>query len=470
MKLPLSLALLLAVSCSRSAVAAEPPRPNIVLVIADQWREQAFGFAGDPNVRTPNFDRLAGESVRMINAVAGMPVCSPTRASLLTGQRPLTHGVFVNDVPLNPEAVTLPKVLKAAGYDTAAIGKWHVDGHGRSSFIPRERRQGFDYWKVLECTHNYTDSIFYGDTSEQLHWSGYDALDQTRDACAYLRTRAQNAKPFLLWLAWGPPHDPYLTAPEKYRAQYDPAKLILRPNVPPAWEERTRKNLAGYYAHCAALDDAMGELLATLRETGLAENTLFVFTADHGDMLGSQGLMKKQKPYEESARVPMLLRWPAGLGQEARTLAAPMNTEDVMPTLLGLARVAIPPSVEGLDYSAHLRGGSDPSDGAALLTCVQPFGEFNLTNGGREYRGLRTARHTYVRDLKGPWLLFDNETDPAQQHNLIGDPAAAELQATLDAQLTRRLKANGDEFLPGRAYVEKWGYKVDATGTVPYAK
>ena len=137
-------------------------KPNIVVVLADQWRAQAFGFAGDPNVQTPNFDRLAGESVRFVNAVAGMPVCSPTRASLLTGQRPLTHGVFLNDVPLNPDAVTLPKVLKSAGYDTAAIGKWHIDGHGRSAFIPPERRQGFDYWKVLECTHNYTDSIYYG--------------------------------------------------------------------------------------------------------------------------------------------------------------------------------------------------------------------------------------------------------------------------------------------------------------------
>ena len=168
-----------------TAHGAEPP--NVVVVLADQWRAQAFGFAGDPSVRTPNFDRLASESVRCVHAVAGMPVCSPTRASLLTGQRRLTHGVFLNDVPLDPAAVTLPKVLKAAGYDTGAIGKWHIGRHGRSAFIPAERRQGFDYWKVLECTHNYTDSIFYGDTAEKLHWSGYDALDQTRDACAFLR-------------------------------------------------------------------------------------------------------------------------------------------------------------------------------------------------------------------------------------------------------------------------------------------
>ncbi len=462
---------LIVVSLASARSAEKAARPNIVVVLADQWREQAFGFAGDPNVHTPNFDRLAGESVRFIHAVAGMPVCSPTRASLLTGQRPLTTGVFLNDVPLNPDAVTFPKTLQKAGYETAAIGKWHIDGHGRSSFIPPERRQGFEYWKVNECTHNYTDSIYYGDTSEKLHWSGYDALDQTRDACDFLRAHAKTEKPFLLWLAWGPPHDPYFTAPPKYRALYDPAKLTLRPNIPENLEAQTRKNLAGYYAHCSALDDAMGELLATLQASGLAENTIFVFSADHGDMLGSQGMWKKQKPFDESARVPFLLRWPAQLGKAARQIDAPINSEDVMPTLLGLAGVPVPPSVEGLDFSAHLRGnGPAPGDGGTVLTCVAPFGEFDRRNGGKEYRGLRTIRHTYVRDLAGPWLLFDDEADPYQQHNLVNTPENAALQATLDAQLQRKLKANGDEFLPAAPYIAKWGWQVDARGTVPYTQ
>ena len=443
-------------------------KPNIVVVLADQWRAQAFGFAGDPNVRTPNFDRLAGESVRFVNAVAGMPVCSPTRASLLTGQRPLTHGVFLNDVPLAPDAITFPKVLKSAGYETGAIGKWHIDGHGRSNFIPRERRQGFDYWKVLECTHSYTDSIYYGDTDEKQHWSGYDALDQTRDACEFLRARGKPGKPFLLWLAWGPPHDPYLTAPAKYRALYDPAKLVLRPNVPENLAAQARKNLAGYYAHCSALDEALGQLLAALKESGLAENTILVFSADHGDMLGSQGMWKKQKPFDESARVPMLIRWPAKLGAEPRQVDAPINSEDVMPTLLGLAGVPVPESVEGIDFSAHLRGGPAPGVGATVLTCVAPFAEFDRRNGGKEYRGLRTARHTYVRDLAGPWLLFDNETDPHQMHNLVNDPAHKDLQTEMEARLQHQLHANGDDFLPGAEYIAKWGWKVDARGTVPY--
>ncbi len=453
---------------ARPLRAADAPRPNIVVILADQWRAQAFGFAGDPNVKTPHFDALAAESVRFLHAVAGMPVCSPTRASLLTGQRPITHGVFINDVPLDPAARTLPKTLRSAGYDTAAIGKWHIDGHGRAAFIPTERRQGFDYWKVLECTHNYTDSIFYGDTPEKQHWSGYDAVDQTRDACAYLRDPKRAEKPFLLWLAWGPPHDPYLTAPAKYRALYDPATLILRPNIPAAMETQARKNLAGYYAHCTALDDAMGDLLAALRDTGLAANTILVFSADHGDMLGSQGLWKKQKPYDESARVPFLLRWPAAFGKDARQVAAPINSEDLMPTLLGLTGIAIPPSVEGLDFSAHLRGGPAPGDGATVLTCVAPFGEFERRNGGREYRGLRTTRYTYVRDLTGPWLLFDNENDPHQQNNLVNTADHATLQNDLDAQLQHKLQANGDAFLPGADYIRQRGYKVDANGTAPY--
>jgi arylsulfatase A-like enzyme len=258
---------------------AEEARPNMVVVLADQWRAQAFGFTGDRNARTPHLDRLASEGVCFKNAIAGLPVCCPSRASLLTGQRPLTHGVFLNDVPLRPDAVAIAKVLGKAGYDTGYIGKWHLNGDGRSAFIPRERRQGFDYWKVLECNHDYSNSFYYADGPEKLKWPGYDAEAQTDGACAYLRDHARAFKPFLLFLAWGPPHDPYFSAPTEYRGQFDPAKLSLRPNVPLALEDEVRRSLAGYYAHCAALDDCMGELLQTLHETKLAEDTILVFTS-----------------------------------------------------------------------------------------------------------------------------------------------------------------------------------------------
>ena len=193
--------------------AADSSHPNILFLFPDQWRAQAFGFAGDPNVKTPQLDRFEKQSVHFIHAVAGVPVCCPTRASLFTGQRPLTTGVFLNDVPLSTNAVSLAKVLQGAGYDTAYIGKWHLNGDGRSRFISPERRQGFQYWKAQECTHDYNHSSYYAGTPDKVVWPGYDAFAQTQDAAQYIRAHASSAKPFFLFLAWGPPHDPYDTAP-----------------------------------------------------------------------------------------------------------------------------------------------------------------------------------------------------------------------------------------------------------------
>jgi arylsulfatase A-like enzyme len=470
-------------------------QPNVIFVFGDQWRAQATGYAGNPTVRTPNLDRLAGESVNFTHAIAGCPVCSPYRASLLTGQYPLTHGVFVNDVYLQPNRHSLADAFAENGYATAYIGKWHVDGHGRSSYIPPERRQGFDYWKVLECTHSYNESAYYaGDSDEKRYWEGYDAIAQTRDAQRYIRDHVDRGpeEPFLLVLSWGPPHAPYGTAPEAYRALYEAEDIVLRPNVPEAevaraMEERAqrlarragkgvpssrfqstlREDLAGYYAHCTALDDCVGSLLETVRACGIEEETILVFTSDHGDMLGSHGQFKKQQPWEESIRVPFLLRYPALLGHEGREVEALIDAPDIMPTLLGLSGLAIPDTVEGLDYSAYLQGGENPSDGATLLMCPQPFGQWaKPQHGGREYRGLRTQRYTYARTLEGPWLLFDDEQDPYQMENLVAAHAA--LVRELDERLQQRLDAMGDEFLPGLDYIRRWGYPVDETGTVPY--
>ena len=447
-------------------------RPNVVYVFADQWRAQDAGYAGNRQVRTPHLDRLAAQSVNFTHAVAGIPVCCPARATLLTGQHALTHGVFVNDVHLAEDAVSMGKLFKAAGYDTAYVGKWHVDGRGRSNYIPPESRQGFDYWKALECTHSYNSSKYFAADSDQpLKWQGYDAIEQTKDVQAFIRNRkraGEDAAPFLLVLSWGPPHAPYDTAPEAYRQLYDADAIELRPNVPPQLAEAAREWIAGYYAHCTALDDCLDALLQTLQEEGLAEDTLFVFTSDHGDMLGSQGEVKKQRPWEESLRVPFLLRWPRRFGWEGCKVDALLDTPDILPTLLSLCGIPIPGTVEGQDFAATIERGPDPSGGAALIYCPHPFGQFLRQDGGREYRGLRTRRHTYVRDMHGPWLLYDNERDPFQLKNLVNRPEELSLQAALDAQLQRKLDERGDEFLPGKAYIEKWGYPLDETGTVPY--
>jgi len=448
-------------------VAKHKRRPNLLFVFADQWRAQATGYAAHPDVKTPHLDRMAAESVNFRTAVSGCPVCCPYRASLLTGRYPLTHGVFLNDAPLDNKAVSIAQALNRAGYHTGYIGKWHLDGTHRSAFIPRERRQGFQFWKALSCTHNYNNSPYYGDENVRLKWDGYDAIAQTREAQRYIRGHA-TGQPFALFLSWGPPHAPYHTAPEKYRAMFTPEDVTLRPNVPEADEAKARRVLAGYYAHIAALDDCLGDLLKTLDETGTADDTIVVFTSDHGDMLYSHGGQKKQQPWDESIRVPFLLRYPKLPGGPVRTIDMPINTPDIMPTLLGLCGIEIPGTVEGTDFSEVLIGQTDVPDNAALISCPSPFGQWNRNRGGREYRGVRTERHTYVRDLKGPWLLYDNIRDPYQLNNLCNKPEHAALQEQLEKVLARKLGQTRDDFRSGSDYIEQWGYTVDASGTIPY--
>lgn len=444
-------------------------KPNVVYVFSDQHRAQATGYGGDTNVLTPNLDRLKNESLSLSTAVAGIPVCGPSRACLMTGQNPLTHGVFLNDVSLGDEAVSIAQAFSKSGYDTGYIGKWHLDGHGRSAFIPKERRQGFDFWRVLECTHEYNDSYYYKDRPTKLRWEGYDAETQTREAQRYIRGRDQD-KPFFLMLSWGPPHNPYQTAPQKYKDLYDPSSVKLRPNVPKEDQERARRDLAGYYAHITALDTYIGELLGTLKSEGIDQDTVFIYTSDHGDMLGSQGHQRKQYPWDESIRIPFLLRYPRIFGEQEVEEDIPFGTVDIMPTLLGLCGIAIPDTVEGVDYTPYIKKDKERDVEAVLIQCIHPFGEGHRGVGGREYRGVRTRRYTYVEDLNGPWLLYDNIKDPSQMDNLCNNQKYKEIQDHLHGILMEMLQERGDQFLPSEKYIARWGYTITDKGIVPYEK
>ncbi len=454
--------LIIGLPCGSSAAtlpAMSSRRPNIVFVFADEWRAQATGYAGDVNCQTPTLDALAQQSVNLTHAVSGCPVCCPYRASLMTGQYPLTHGVFINDVELRPDVDSIARVFGRHGYDTGYIGKWHLYGspdgkYGRrQSFVPRDYQLGFDYWKGFECCHDYNNSpYFFNDDPTPRQWAGYDAFPQSDDAAQYIRDHAGHERPFLLMLSYGPPHFPLHTAPPEYRALYENAAITLRPNVPPAFRDQAIANARGYYAHIAATDDALKRVWDAVRATGIEQDTIFIFTADHGEMMQSQGLNTKLFPWDESIRVPFLLHWPR-LG--ARELNVPIDAPDILPTLCGLTGCAIPAGVEGRDWSPYLRGEQTTTGNeAALLIMPAEFTELRDT-GMKAYRGLRTARHTYVRNLDGPWLLYDNQTDPYQMRNLINQPAHAHIQAQLEAQLQSRLQSLGDEFLDGRLYLER---------------
>jgi arylsulfatase A-like enzyme len=442
--------------------ASKAKRPNVLFILTDEWRAQATGYAGDANARTPTLDRIAREGANCANAISGLPLCCPARASLITGQYPLRNGVYINDVELVPTGVTFGQAFKNAGYHTGYIGKWHLhgspDGHygRRASYIPADRHFGFDYWKANECDHNYNhERYFVGNDPTPRFWPGYAPIAETNDACSFISAHARDETPFFLMLSMAPPHFPYGTAPEEFKAMLAGKDIALRDNIPPQNAARAMQALRGYYAHIAALDACVKRLLDTLDAAGVSDDTIVVFTADHGDMLFSQGLEGKLYPWDESIRIPLLMRYPRKMG--GRRITTPMSTPDIMPTVLGLAGIAVPTGVQGIDFSTLLMSGSQP-DAPRSAFIDNPVSTFQLRQHGMDsYRGVRTERHTYVRAIEGPWLLYDNQQDPFQKHNLIGTPAEAQLRPALDAELAMWLKRLDDKFLPGDQYLAQSG-------------
>jgi len=217
-------------------------RPNILFILADQWRAQATGYNGDPNLvgKTHNLDRMAAQGVIFRNAISVTPVCTPYRAALMTGQYPTTTGMIFNDLHLPESAVTMAELYQDAGYHTGYIGKWHLDGMGRFAYTPPERRQGFEYWKALECSHQYNDMIYYEGTNDQPQKrEGYSPYEETEDAIAYIKQQAATDEPFLMVLAWGTPHFPHDSAPEELKKEFPKnVGLVLQ-----AYMRRTYKDL-----------------------------------------------------------------------------------------------------------------------------------------------------------------------------------------------------------------------------------
>jgi len=435
-------------------------KPNIVFVFSDQHRACTTSLEGAA-VQTPNLERMAAKGITCTTCVSNAPVCTPWRAAFLTGQYPLTNDVFLNDVRLSPDIPTLGTCLKDAGYRTGYIGKWHLDGNERTAFTPPgPRRHGWDHWEVLNCTHSYLNSYYYdNDDSERRVWDGYDAIPQTDSTLDFISKHEQDARPFALVLSWGPPHNPYRDLPDRYLDQYPVDDAEVRPNCP----NPSREDLSGYYAHVTALDEQLGRIQDLLEAKNLMDNTIFIYTSDHGDMVGSHGEQRKQKPWDESIRVPFVIRCP-DQPASGKQIKKPINMVDLMPTLLSMAGVPVPDSVEGRDVSGLFKGTEPDGDDVALTMCITPFAEYT----GLPWRGVRTSRYTYARRLDGPWLLYDNETDPYQLVNLIDRPEQAELQAMLEGHLTRLLEERNDPFEPAEYYLDKWGFEVDEKGAVPY--
>lgn len=418
-------------------------KPNLVYVFADQLRYQSCGYAGDEFAQTPNMDRLAAEGCNVREAVASTPVCAPYRASLMTGKYQSSTGMVINEIRLSPEHKCLGHALTAGGYRTGYIGKWHLWanqlGHheliGNGFTPPGPYRLGFDgYWAAYNFNHYYQHSPYFLNTAEPHLRTDYEPDGQTGMAVNFIRDAAKGKEPFALFLSWGPPHYPWTEAnvDPQWLDRFRGVDLPLSPNysnvsdpyadawqvLPRDYDNKVHNWMRTYYAQTANIDWNLGRVMQALEQAGIADNTILVFTSDHGEMFGSHGRQAKLIFYEEAARVPFLVRWPKHI-PEKTVSDVPLCTPDIMPTLLGMLNLAIPDTVEGQDLSGAVLGrGSNIKDTAHM----QGMGATAAWADGSEWRALRDREYTYAiyhRDRKE--LLFNNRRDPYQLINLADD-------------------------------------------------
>src|SRR6185312_9807485 len=440
-------------------------RPNLIYVFADQLRTSSCGYAGDSYARTPNMDKFAAESCNFIQAVSSTPVCAPYRASLMTGKYQSSTGMVINELRLSPEHECLGHCLTKAAYKTAYIGKWHMWanqlGHHdlvKNGFTPPGAyRLGFDgYWAAYNFNHLYQHAPYFLDDATPHLRTQFEPDGQTDMAIDYLKTAAHESEPFALFLSWGPPHDPWgannlksdyaemfrdldIPLPPNYTNQPDPY-TDNNQKLPPNIDQVIHRWMKGYYAQVANLDWNLGRLLKAVDDAGIADNTIFVFTSDHGEMFGSHGRRAKLSFYEEAARVPFLIRWPKHVPANTKTEAL-LGTPDIMPTLLSMLKIPIPSTVEGKDMSAQAMGKTGSDHDAAHM---QGMGATASWIDGTEWRALRTHEYTYAmyhRD--GKELLFHNTKDPYQMTDLAGEKShAATLQHLRTMSETWRKQQN----------------------------
>jgi len=417
--------------------------PNVLVILPDEWRAQALGCMGNPDVHTPNLDRLASEGLLFRHMLANTPVCCPARANLLTGTYASRNGMVANDLRLRESEITLANLLGDAGYRTGYIGKWHLDGGPRvPGFVPPgPRRHGFQFWAANECWLNYFYGWYFRDDNVPILMTEYEPQAWTDIAIEFLYESQDQKRPFFLILAPHTPHDPYI-APEEYVKMYDARALSMRPN----WLEGTpggeRKDIAGYYAAITAVDAQIGRLLKVLKELGMEENTLVLFTSDHGNMLGSQGAVLKRKPWEESIGVPGIIRYPGKVSAGKKSDAL-FSHVDLCPTLLSLCQVAVPGHMQGADFSGVILGQQDSGPDSAYF---QIFGPYHGDGTAHAWRGVRTERYMYARWESGPWLLYDLENDPYEMKNLAAEPSASALLREMERRLADWMMRVGDSW------------------------
>jgi arylsulfatase A-like enzyme len=429
-----------------SAAAAQTPRkPNLLYVFSDEHRACSMPWEAFNEAHMPNLERFAKEAMNFRTCISNYPVCSPYRAMLLTGRWPYQTGIIDNALQLRPDEVSIGETFRRAGYRTGYIGKWHLSpGDEGGHFIPKgPARQGFEDWHVWANTNQHYDRsfTFNPESGERVQPKGYNATLMTDEAVDFIGRH--KAEPWMLMVSWNPPHPNFLDAPPEEKQRYEPASLKFRPNAPKISPKR-REECQGYYGHISAVDAEFGRLLKKLDETGQADNTIVVYTSDHGDMMGSHGFGGKRLPWEESCRVPFLIRQPRTIAGGS-SVDGLFSTIDIYPTLCGIAGVPVPGHCVGRNLSRAMHGEKVTFPESSFLMHIQ---KENASGGENNpaplFRGVRTATHTYAVAEDGRWCLYDNREDPFQMHNLIAD--RIKLASDLDGIVMEWLKKSRDPF------------------------
>lgn len=451
-------------------------QPNLIYIFADQLRYQSVGYNGDTRAKTPNIDAFAKESTVMDNAVSGHPVCAPYRASLLTGKYTTSTGMVINEIRISQKHITFPNVLRENGYETCYIGKWHLWANvwgdhfnPDNSYIPEGQRLGFDdFFAGFNFHHDYYSPLAYYhlNSKDKIYYDGYEPDCQTDMAIEHLTRLSENNKPFALFLSLGTPHDPWIkeNVPEKYyelfkNQPFPNPENYLPENDPYAddWaklSECERQELEDwrrvYYAMVANLDDNFGKLVNAIDNLGLFDNSIVIFTSDHGELFGAHGRRAKNIFYEEAVRVPYLIR---GKQFTPSVCDANFNTVDIMPTLLSYMNLPIPETVEGLNKKDEIQGNT-VSDEGSLMMGTGPTATYG---NGHEWRAYRTKQYTYAI-FKNPEkeLLFDNQNDPFQMNNLANNGQYTDLKNKLKQEMFDKMEKNNDKFRENTYYRDHW--------------
>lgn len=416
---------------STAAAAAQAPRPNILFIVADSWRRQSAPGPEDPNLNAPALARLAATGRVCNRAYTSYAVCCPSRAAMLTGRLPHAAGVTRNHSQLPLTQQPMSAALKAAGYRTGYIGKFHLDGGDSPGFVPPQRRRGFDFWAAYNLAHKHYDGVYFRDSPQPIQTKGFEADYQTRLAIDFVLQ--PSTRPFFLYLSYVPPHAPLELPPGSPR--YNPDRMTLRANVPDSVAGRAADHAAGYYGLCAALDLRIGRLLDALDTDNIAANTIVVFTADHGEMLESHGLDGFDVPYEESTGIPFLIRHPGRI--QPGESNAPISNIDFAPTLLSMCGVPVPSAMQGRDLTAHLQTGRDPDPAPVYAEGSIGYKE--------EWRMVVDGTEKLVVDAAvRPTHFFDLAADPYERKNLVALPDARPRIERLTAVLRGIAVRTGD--------------------------